>query len=246
MTLICTFVRYLFKNFGIERENREESIVSPQSPSKESKSNGVRFEEYLSVILIPHRNEYKLAHINLWWSRMDFFKFQKLANSEIRLLSILQNISFKEAKLKLYQPEVDPEGTCWQYLARDPTPPPSVQSTPEAGQQTRKSLLAPFCLDIEADINSVQAPNSPVPRTRTGSFEEQEDKDRAPKNTLIEELLSDLHFCVPLAEKVMLIQDDGSRDEVGEHAVAFTVCMALSTLLLPLLGFIFLRNLFFA
>lgn len=240
----------------MELHRQDRSELLDNDPAKGPKANNVRFEEYLSVVLIPHRNEYKQANCNLWWSKMDFFKFQRLAYSEIRLLSILQNISFQEAKKKLYQPDVDPEGTCWQYLVRDPTPPSSAQNTPEISQQSRKSLASKRtpCLDLEADQpvaqqDSWKPPFSPHPgnRDRTASWEESGDEkiNTAMTRSKSGEESADLHFCVPLREKVLLAQKEynsvAKKHFKDHNSVAITLAMISASLFFPLLCYYFLR-----
>jgi hypothetical protein len=61
----------------------------------------------LDVILIPSRIEYKKAKCDLWWSGKDFFNFQESAISEVRLLSSFENIGYRDARQKLYQPSFD-------------------------------------------------------------------------------------------------------------------------------------------
>ena len=241
--------------------DQQAEVVSMEAGSasseKSSRPANVRFEEYLSVVLIPHRDEYKQANCNLWWSKVDFFKSQKLANSEIRLLSVLQNIPMKEAKKILYQPEIDPEATCWQYLVRDPTPPSSAQNTPEISSHSRKSFKkASPSLDLEADQvvqeaeDAITPPFSPHPssanRQRTSSWEEFLAKSVGSRKQQSEEeqrQYQDLHLCVPLAEKMLLAQDDCTsvRPFKKYESNSLTILMTLAPFMLPLLGYFFIQ-----
>lgn len=72
----------------------------------QSSKRNVYFDPYLKVILVPSRGEYKCAGLCpiLWWTSSDFFSFQQSAHSEVRMLSVMNNIGGKEARKKLYQP----------------------------------------------------------------------------------------------------------------------------------------------
>ena len=78
----------------------------PQPPTTVQRQKHITFNPAMQVILIPSRNEYKQAKLIsvLWWGGADFFSFQQSAYSELRLLSSFDNISMKDAKTKMYQP----------------------------------------------------------------------------------------------------------------------------------------------
>lgn len=88
-----------------QQEIPSRSIPQPQPPSTMEKKH-ISFNPAMQVILIPSRNEYKQANLIsiLWWGGTDFFSFQQSAYSELRLLSSFDNISMKDAKTKMYQP----------------------------------------------------------------------------------------------------------------------------------------------
>jgi len=65
----------------------------------------VRFHEFMKVVLIPTKEEYKRAKCDLWWKRGDFLFFQRSAGQEIRYFASVQNTNLQEAKRLLYQPK---------------------------------------------------------------------------------------------------------------------------------------------
>lgn len=69
----------------------------------------VTFNELVKVVLIPSRQEYKSRGLenDLWWNNSDYFQFQQEARSEITLCATYENITFSQARTRLYQP--DPE-----------------------------------------------------------------------------------------------------------------------------------------
>jgi hypothetical protein len=66
----------------------------------------IQIHDDLKVVLVPSRHEYNAAGLKsvLWWNSNDFINFQQSAHSEILLLASCQNIDFKAARRKLYQP----------------------------------------------------------------------------------------------------------------------------------------------
>jgi hypothetical protein len=70
----------------------------------------VRFHEFMKVVLIPTKEEYKRAKCDLWWKRADFMFFQRSAGQEIRYFAALQNLNLQEAKRQLYQPKPEDDG----------------------------------------------------------------------------------------------------------------------------------------
>lgn len=109
----------------------------------------VRFHESVRVVLIPHRTEYQEANCSLWYHRLDVFRAQRVAINEIRLLALFQTISLDEAKRKLYQPELDPEAVCWDYLPQgdevQSSPMLSATSSPDMSlSKQRKSMPIPL------------------------------------------------------------------------------------------------------
>mmetsp|Transcript_25197 Transcript_25197/g.27502 ORF Transcript_25197/g.27502 Transcript_25197/m.27502 type:complete len:296 (-) Transcript_25197:12-899(-) len=81
------------------KEDGDNSSVSSSS------SRRIRFHEFMKVVLIPTKEEYRKANCDLWWKRHDFLSSQKNANAELRLFSMLQNINIHDAKHQLYQPQ---------------------------------------------------------------------------------------------------------------------------------------------
>jgi hypothetical protein len=59
--------------------NRLQSAASSSSslPARILKKKSVSFSDMCRVVLIPMRQEYSAAGINLWWSRKDFSKFRQ-------------------------------------------------------------------------------------------------------------------------------------------------------------------------
>ena len=74
-----------------------------------SKNNikSVTFNKIIDVILIPTRHEYIEEELDyyIWWNAKDLDNMKLLAISELRTIMALQNISYEEAKNKLYQPQ---------------------------------------------------------------------------------------------------------------------------------------------
>ena len=67
----------------------------------------VRFNNIVSVYLIPTRDEYiNEMENNLWWSDYDFNLFKLTAVSEIRTVMLIENISYSEAIANLYQQKI--------------------------------------------------------------------------------------------------------------------------------------------
>ena len=66
-----------------------------------------RFDQFVSVVLIPSRGEYKKVGItnSLWFSAFDFSQFQAQASTEIRTLAHDEGIGARTARRKLYQPQ---------------------------------------------------------------------------------------------------------------------------------------------
>lgn len=58
-------------------------------------------------MLVPERKEIKEARCNLWWNRKDFFTFRRSSHSEVKLFSLYQNVTCREAKDILYQPGIN-------------------------------------------------------------------------------------------------------------------------------------------
>jgi hypothetical protein len=80
------------------------NAAQEKKETEQQRSGLVNFSSSLKVVLIPSRQEYKDAGCNLWWSSEDFSAFQDSARSEVKTLSLHENIHPKEAKAKLYQP----------------------------------------------------------------------------------------------------------------------------------------------
>jgi hypothetical protein len=150
----------MFDEFGGIGQEDEETAVSHEKD--EHPTTKVRFHEYMKVVLIPTKEEFKKANCDLWWKRTDFMSFQKNANAELRLVSMIQNISIQEAKHLLFQPqpasssqETEPELTNNNL---------SVNYIPSSGE------------GLEEDIE--RAPSSPVP-SKTSPVKEKEVESKA-------------------------------------------------------------------
>ena len=95
--------------------NLTSALVSSKSDSnlRNKAVQNLVFNELVKVVLIPSRQEYK-AHgleLSLWWTNTDYFQFQQEARSEITLCATYENLTFTQARTKLYQPdpnEADP------------------------------------------------------------------------------------------------------------------------------------------
>jgi hypothetical protein len=192
---------------------------------------------------------------------MDYFCFQRKAISEIRLLALLQGISLTEARQRLYQPEADPEGDAWNYVLTEPTPPPSAPTSPEPVVQ-RKSMKqgsnttaarpqSTLSLDIESTkavaIAGEMLPfNSPMPRSQSqsysyggrflsGSLSLSSHGALSWEELLTEnEQFSDLHLCVPLTERLPLIEREkvsSGKKMKGKKGIASKASGSLSLVL---------------
>lgn len=64
----------------------------------------LNFNNFLKVVLIPCRDEFRKAQCDLWWTGNDFMNFKQAARNEIKLLAVFENICMTEARQKLYQP----------------------------------------------------------------------------------------------------------------------------------------------
>lgn len=67
---------------------------------------GVHFKKTAKVVLIPMRDEYVRAGLkgDLWWEGSDYIRFRRSTASELTSLMCTENISGREAMMKLYQP----------------------------------------------------------------------------------------------------------------------------------------------
>jgi hypothetical protein len=90
-------------------------IYEDQDIATDINSSKVKFHEFMKVVLIPTKDEYKRARCDLWWKRGDFLSFQKSAGQELRFLSLTQNINIQEAKRQLYQPRNDEDEEELEY-----------------------------------------------------------------------------------------------------------------------------------
>ena len=87
----------------------------------ENKIKSVTFNKIIDVILIPTRHEYIEEELDyyIWWNAKDLYKMKLLAISELRTIMALQNISYNEAKNKLYQPQETTIFKCTEPINSD-------------------------------------------------------------------------------------------------------------------------------
>lgn len=211
-------------------------------PEKQSK---VQFRDNLNMILIPTRHEFKDAKCDLWWVQKDFQHFRTTAENEIRLLAMIKKISFREAKMKLFQPEsvCDLDAHDYNFIAQcDP------QSTEYFVQAFEGSGT---CVPSSGsgDYSHFPANYSPAlaqyPRSRTSSKDDHAVQD-----------YSHLYFCVPITNQFIPLRYDkmsqravGSKphpslsstvESLGE--TGFFAMMGLFSFAAPLLGYYFLSH----
>mmetsp|Transcript_4944 Transcript_4944/g.6812 ORF Transcript_4944/g.6812 Transcript_4944/m.6812 type:complete len:389 (-) Transcript_4944:227-1393(-) len=75
------------------------------------KKGSLSFRDFVDVVLIPSRNEFRAACCDLWWTRNDFLQNQQATISEIRQYAAQESLSPRDARRKLYQPtpsDLDP------------------------------------------------------------------------------------------------------------------------------------------
>lgn len=63
----------------------------------------VSFDNAVTVVLAPSREEFLAARCDLWWTKADYLSFQSTSSCEVRLYALFHNISSKEARRRLYQ-----------------------------------------------------------------------------------------------------------------------------------------------
>jgi hypothetical protein len=158
----------MFDEFGgIDQEEEE---TAPSHEREELPTTKVRFHEYMKVVLIPTKEEFKKANCDLWWKRADFMSFQKNANAELRLVSMIQNISIQEAKHLLFQPQ----------------PPSSLEIEPElAGNNLSVNYIPSSGEGLEEE--SGRAPSSPVPSKSSPRKEKEAENSAEIVQRIVEE-----------------------------------------------------------
>ena len=88
------------------------SLNSAQTHKEIRGKRHVKFDPCVRVVLIAGREEYIKAriHENLWYFEKDFSQFKSSAILELKSIMLLDNISSKEAMIKLYCPNLSELG----------------------------------------------------------------------------------------------------------------------------------------
>lgn len=86
--------------------NNSDSLKEIDTPKNSKKS--VQFHEFVKVILIPCREEFRAIGIvdELWWTEANYCCFQREARAEITLYANLESLDFVYSRNKLYQPRL--------------------------------------------------------------------------------------------------------------------------------------------
>lgn len=217
-----------------------------------SNQTKVRFHDFMKVVLIPTKEEFKRANCDLWWKRHDFATFQRDASSEIRIYSLIQNVNLHEAKRVLYQPQ---PGELDQSDPNNNTSPALIQDIDQVMEHLHQDSLY--------DLNQ----SNHIFRGRTESEESVEEKPKeirevaseasdlsaaSNSNTLNEKppsivppegLHEPLNFCVPISDPVPA--SNNSRMSKYRNTIAsasILAAMGLFSFAAPILGFYFLSS----
>lgn len=252
---------------SMETENcrDSDSAMCVDEENRSQKASRVQFKDYLNMVLIPSRHEYKDAKCDLWWVSRDFQYFRTTAENEIRLLAMIKKISFREAKSKLFQPEslcdmdahdysfisqCDPEST--EYFVQAFESSGGVTSVPSSSGAVSGSGVSGNEGTAANNISTAFPTNfSPAiiqyPRSRTSSRDDPSLQD-----------YSHLHFCVPITNQQIPLRYDIAADRnlsanskinstlsttvesLGE--TGFFAMMGLFSFAAPLLGYYFLSH----
>jgi len=188
----------------------------------------LNFNNFLKVVLIPCRDEFRKAQCDLWWSGTDFLNFKQAAKSEIKMLAVFENICMTEARQKLYQPnsgntsmedaEEAENDVYYRQGSDSESPPQKFRKTPVLSE--RKSLRTVSSVVCMPKVNS-------IPSFDSNEF------------YLDSEAEYSLSLCVPLEEPAILSTKERPSKR-NPYATLYNTLIMILTLLsfsLPLVGY---------
>lgn len=201
----------------------------------ESNSNEVklRFDNFLKVVLIPSRFEFKEASCDLWWTNSDYLLFQQSASSEIRLLALYESIPLKDARRKLYQPQEhdliynnnDYEDT--YYEINTPTP---IDNSPVEDVENKNNNEVIRQIHKVSSIECIAAKKIKHSLMKPNNLNDISNE----KDNLLDKYLS---LCVPL-EKVELLS---FKERPSKKQNQWNLLSIFGVLSLPIVGYYLLN-----